>query len=109
MHSNEYTSSFSWPAASHLAASPSPRHEGTVGQAPRIWPIWFVWLVSFNQTHERDRPDRPNRPNQQNSRTDFCNNVLMTGVGSSSSYRTTSPLFAQTLDSRCGSQMPVRH
>ena len=35
MYSSEYTSGFSEPAASHLAASPSPRHEGNVGQAPR--------------------------------------------------------------------------
>jgi len=34
MYSSEYTSSFSGPAASHLAAPPSPRHEGNVGQAP---------------------------------------------------------------------------
>jgi hypothetical protein len=35
MYSSEYTSGFSGPAALHLAASPSPRHEGNVGQAPR--------------------------------------------------------------------------
>mgnify|MGYP003487626790 CR=1 FL=1 len=34
MDSSEYTSGFSGPAASHLAAPPSPRHEGNVGQAP---------------------------------------------------------------------------
>jgi hypothetical protein len=34
MFSSEYTSGFSGPAASHLAASPSPRHESNVGQAP---------------------------------------------------------------------------
>jgi len=34
MYSSEYTSGFSGPAASHLAAPPSPRHEGNVGQAP---------------------------------------------------------------------------
>src|SRR6266850_504749 len=34
-YSSEYTSGFSGPAASHLVASPSPRHEGNVGQAPR--------------------------------------------------------------------------
>jgi len=34
MNSTEYTSGFSGPAASHLAAVPSPRHEGNVGQAP---------------------------------------------------------------------------
>jgi hypothetical protein len=27
MYSSEYTSGFSWPAASHLAAPPTPRHE----------------------------------------------------------------------------------
>jgi len=35
MYSSEYTSGFSWPAASHLAAPPSPRYESNVGQAPR--------------------------------------------------------------------------
>jgi hypothetical protein len=35
MYSSEYTSGFSGPVASHLAAPPSPRHEGNVGQAPR--------------------------------------------------------------------------
>jgi len=34
MYSSEYTSGFSGPAASHLTAPPSPRHEGNVGQAP---------------------------------------------------------------------------
>ena len=34
MYSSEYTSGFSWPAASHLVAPPSPRHESNVGQAP---------------------------------------------------------------------------
>jgi hypothetical protein len=34
MYSSEYTSGFSGPAASHLAAPPSPRDEGNVGQAP---------------------------------------------------------------------------
>jgi hypothetical protein len=34
MYSSEYTSGFSGPAASHLAAPPAPRHEGNVGQAP---------------------------------------------------------------------------
>jgi len=36
MYSSEYTSGFSGPAASHLAAPPSPRHEGSVGQAPSL-------------------------------------------------------------------------
>jgi len=36
MYSSEYASCFSGPAASHLAASPSHRHEGNVGQAPRV-------------------------------------------------------------------------
>jgi hypothetical protein len=31
---SEYTFGFSRPAASHLVALPSPRHEGNVGQAP---------------------------------------------------------------------------
>jgi hypothetical protein len=34
MYSSEYDSSYSEPAASHLAAPPSPRHEGKVGQVP---------------------------------------------------------------------------
>jgi hypothetical protein len=34
MYSREYISGFSGPAASHLVAPPSPRHEGNVGQAP---------------------------------------------------------------------------
>ena len=34
MYSSEYTSGFSWAAASHLAAPPSTRHEVNVGQAP---------------------------------------------------------------------------
>ena len=33
-YSGECTSGFSGPAASHLAAPPSPRHEGNVRQAP---------------------------------------------------------------------------
>jgi len=33
MYHSEYTSGFFEPAASHLAAPPSPRHEGNVGQA----------------------------------------------------------------------------
>jgi len=34
-YSSEYASGFSKPAALQLAASPLPRHEGHVGQAPR--------------------------------------------------------------------------
>jgi hypothetical protein len=34
MYSSEYTSGFSGPASLHLAAPPSPRHEGNAGQAP---------------------------------------------------------------------------
>ena len=34
MYSSEYISRFSGPVASHLAAPPSPRHEGNVGPAP---------------------------------------------------------------------------
>jgi len=34
LYFSEYISGFFWPAVSHLAASPSPRHEGNVGQAP---------------------------------------------------------------------------
>jgi len=36
MYSSEYASGFSGPAASHLAAPLSPRHEGNVGQAPSL-------------------------------------------------------------------------
>jgi len=36
MYSSEYTSGFSGPATSHLAAPPSPRDEGNVGQAPGL-------------------------------------------------------------------------
>jgi hypothetical protein len=36
MYSSEYTSGFSEPAASHLAAPPSPCHEDNVGQAARV-------------------------------------------------------------------------
>ena len=35
MYSSDYTSCFFRPAALHLAAPLSPRHEGNVGQAPR--------------------------------------------------------------------------
>jgi len=34
MYSSEYTPGFSGPAASHMAAPPSPHHEDNVGQAP---------------------------------------------------------------------------
>ncbi len=34
MYSGEHTSGFPGPAASPLAAPPSPRHEGNVGQVP---------------------------------------------------------------------------
>jgi hypothetical protein len=36
MYSSEYTSGFFRPAALHLAAPLSPRHEGNVGQAPSL-------------------------------------------------------------------------
>jgi hypothetical protein len=36
MYPGEYASGFPGPAASYLAASPSPRHEGNVGQAPSV-------------------------------------------------------------------------
>jgi hypothetical protein len=35
-YSSEYASGFFEPAASHLPASPSPRHEGLLGQAPAL-------------------------------------------------------------------------
>ena len=34
MYSSEYTSGFSGPAASHLAAPPSPRYEGNARRTP---------------------------------------------------------------------------
>jgi len=51
MYSSEYTSGFPGPTASQLAASPSPRHEGNVGQAPshipsRRLPLVSVWTGS---------------------------------------------------------------
>ena len=36
MYSSKYTTGFSGPAASYLAAPRSPRHEGSVGQAPSL-------------------------------------------------------------------------
>ncbi len=35
-YSSEYTSGFSGPVALRLAASPSSRYEGHIGQAPRL-------------------------------------------------------------------------
>jgi len=43
MYSSEYTSGFFRPAALHLAAPLSPRHEGNVGQAPSL-AIGFLLL-----------------------------------------------------------------
>ena len=46
MYSSEYTSGFSGPAASHLAAPPSPSYEGSVGQAPsRSLPTLFKTVI----------------------------------------------------------------
>ena len=51
MYSSEYTSGFSGPAAMHLAAPSSPRHEGNVGQAPVVqksrnsWPDGLRTLI----------------------------------------------------------------
>jgi len=44
MYSSEYTSGFPRPAASHLAAPPSLRHEGNVEEAPRHYnlPAFFM-------------------------------------------------------------------
>ena len=39
-----------WPAVSHLAASPSPRHEGNVGQAPRSPNITRLTLQESSRT-----------------------------------------------------------
>jgi hypothetical protein len=50
-YSGEYASGFSGPAASHLAAPPSPRHEGNVGQAPRdqsVLPSDFDAVISID-------------------------------------------------------------
>jgi hypothetical protein len=35
-YSSQYASGFPGPAASHLAAPSSPRHEGNIGQAPSL-------------------------------------------------------------------------
>ena len=35
-YSSEYASGFFEPSASHLPASPSPRNEGLLGQAPSV-------------------------------------------------------------------------
>jgi len=76
MYSSKYTSGFSGPAASHLAAPPSPRHEGNVGQAPRSRNgevardkredglVSLVYLVCLVCLVEPDRPERPDEPDQ---------------------------------------------
>jgi len=43
MYSSEYTSGFFGPAASHLATSPSPRHEGNIEQAPSHILRWCLY------------------------------------------------------------------
>jgi hypothetical protein len=50
-YSGEYASGFSGPAASHLVALPSPRHEGNVGQAPSESPLGAA--TSSVPTHRR--------------------------------------------------------
>jgi hypothetical protein len=52
MYSSEYTSGFSGPAASHLAAPPSPRHEGNVGQAPSAMiPVVEIGIQRTGKIH----------------------------------------------------------
>ena len=95
MYSSEYTSGFFWPAALHLAAPPSPRHEGNVGQAPSGREKWWraasatplrrglagcektvvareqvgrvdlVHLVCFVHLVGLVQPNKQNRPNKQ--------------------------------------------
>jgi hypothetical protein len=79
MYSSEYTSGFFGPAASHLAAPPSPRYEGNVRQAPSrvlkksasirrplfgVWSISFIWSVWFIWIKQQDKPDRPDEPDK---------------------------------------------
>ena len=53
-YSSEYASGFFAPAASHLAAPHSPRHEGTDGQAPCSLSVRCVWFLSVD--FQRSRP-----------------------------------------------------
>jgi hypothetical protein len=68
MYSSEYTSGFFGPAASHLAAPPSPRYEGNVGQAPSMMlkksasirrPM-FGFSASSNETNQTDQMNQTN-------------------------------------------------
>ena len=80
MYSSEYTSGFFGPAASHLAAPPSPRYEGNVGQAPSMMlkksasirrPLFglpglsrlfglFGFSASSNETNQTDQMNQTN-------------------------------------------------
>jgi len=53
MYSSEYTSGFSGPAASHLAAPPSPRHEGNVGRAPSRALKTFLFFLAQSIRYQK--------------------------------------------------------
>jgi hypothetical protein len=59
-YSSEYASGFSGPAASHLAAPPSPRHEGNAEQAPSVDYLLVpeVVLVPFVKKFKRHKVER---------------------------------------------------
>jgi hypothetical protein len=69
MYSSEYTSGFFGPAASHLAAPPSPRYEGNVRQAPSrvlkksasIRRPLFGFSESSNKTNQIDQMNQTNQ------------------------------------------------
>src|SRR4029077_13058948 len=90
MYSSEYTSGFSGPAASHLAAPPSPRHErqcrtGSLQDAEKVrrpvlfvwsvrsvWSVsfnWFVWFVLFIWLNQINRINQMNQINKTNQIT----------------------------------------
>jgi len=55
MYSSEYTSGFSGPAASHLTAPHSSRHESNVGQAPGLLKSLAI-RVQSNEISPTDQP-----------------------------------------------------
>jgi hypothetical protein len=55
MYSSEYTSGFSGPAASHLTAPDSSRHENNVGQAPGLLKSLAI-RVQSNEISPTDQP-----------------------------------------------------
>jgi hypothetical protein len=72
MYSSEYTSGFSGPAALHLAAPPSLRHEGNVGQAPSY------------ATMRAQQQERSSELEVLSSELEIMNEELGIGVGGSS-------------------------